>query len=798
MAPRILVTGFFDRGNFGDELFAQVYRVFLADRAVVCTTDNLKDLSPEEYSAIIVGGGDVLNRYFTESVRAFVHKSKYAGPVYCFSSRIPYHSYVTRGNVNGLYTHISVRSVTDYDFLKNAFSQDLCASISYAPDASLVLAKSGRVRPVNTVLKVGMCVARPVCQGNARYLDVCRDLARIVTDLVTQRDAMVEMVPFNTNTASVKECDVIMQNDILGLVPDHVRARTTARTVPAADMDEMAAVFGTFDVVLAMRFHAHIVAIASRVPPFSRPEYCQLDESVLVGFNVDAVTAAVGKVLDTAHRAQFDRLCTEYIALAQSGVFESVVAAAVAAAVDKTRVRPETYVELKPSVLTTVHETCAEVLRYLGDETPTDQEIRKCLCTPGYLGAQFPDRSDRASFVAALILHRVIAQPFAKYHYGLAAKVFSGTFVFRDDVLWVMDDYLAVPHTNVPEGPPLDLVRTPAVRVVSVADDMRGKHRAGWPYVMDHVTARFHDSDCPVLFDGYIDKTFLWGSELNEYLGVIPYERPWCGIVHHTFHSEKSPNHHLAQVFANPWFRKSLPYCRGLIALSEYLADQIRDHLKGAVPVFSTKHPTDLRADPFSLAKFAQNAQRGIINIGAWLRNPVTLYLLQVPPADGGGRCRIRKMSLQGRDMSGYFPSARTRAKIAGVRGDSVFDECLGSAVEGALASVDVISSLSNADYDALLTRNIVFLDLVDVSACNVVLECIVRGTPLLVNRHPAVVEYLGPEYPFYYTSLYEASTKCNDLALIKATHEYLMARPKTDISVNAFLDSLHRIFKTL
>ena len=55
-----------------------------------------------------------------------------------------------------------------------------------------------------------------------------------------------------------------------------------------------------------------------------------------------------------------------------------------------------------------------------------------------------------------------------------------------------------------------------------------------------------------------------------------------------------------------------------------------------------------------------------------------------------------------------------------------------------------------------LLEKNIVFIDLYDSAANNTVLECIIRNTPLIVNRTPGVVEYLGEDYPLYFDNLDE------------------------------------------
>ncbi len=50
------------------------------------------------------------------------------------------------------------------------------------------------------------------------------------------------------------------------------------------------------------------------------------------------------------------------------------------------------------------------------------------------------------------------------------------------------------------------------------------------------------------------------------------------------------------------------------------------------------------------------------------------------------------------------------------------------------------------------------------------------RGTPLLVNRLPAVEEYLGTGYPLYYSDLDDAAAKALDPGRLRAAHEYLLA----------------------
>ena len=53
-------------------------------------------------------------------------------------------------------------------------------------------------------------------------------------------------------------------------------------------------------------------------------------------------------------------------------------------------------------------------------------------------------------------------------------------------------------------------------------------------------------------------------------------------------------------------------------------------------------------------------------------------------------------------------------------------------------------------------------------------LSSVARATPLLINPIPAVVEYLGTAYPFYFDSFDEAVDKLHNIELIYYTHEYL------------------------
>jgi hypothetical protein len=93
-----------------------------------------------------------------------------------------------------------------------------------------------------------------------------------------------------------------------------------------------------------------------------------------------------------------------------------------------------------------------------------------------------------------------------------------------------------------------------------------------------------------------------------------------------------------------------------------------------------------------------------------------------------------------------------------------------------------------------MLASSIVFLDLIDTSANTSIIECIASSTPVLVNPLPAVVEYLGTKYPFYYDSIEEASEKINNKELIIEAHEYLLTMDKSNFKYSTFVSNFGKM----
>ena len=108
-------------------------------------------------------------------------------------------------------------------------------------------------------------------------------------------------------------------------------------------------------------------------------------------------------------------------------------------------------------------------------------------------------------------------------------------------------------------------------------------------------------------------------------------------------------------------------------------------------------------------------------------------------------------------------------------------------------SSVKMYYTKSFDEYDMLLTNNIVIVQFYDAAANNTILECIVRNTPIIVNKIEGVVDYLGEDYPLYFDS----EDKIEELleeSKIKEAYLYLKKIDKKKFSLSNFTNQIFNI----
>jgi hypothetical protein len=312
---------------------------------------------------------------------------------------------------------------------------------------------------------------------------------------------------------------------------------------------------------------------------------------------------------------------------------------------------------------------------------------------------------------------------------------------------------------------PVTARHEPSIRLVN--DITWREHRSGWSFALEALRP-FHSED-GIALDGFLDATFSYIPGKSPAWPPSPYTSAWVGFLHnpvgipewHEFHS--SPLNYCR----TPVFQESLAHCRGIFCLCESLRDWLRVRLP--VTVDSLWHPTEEPLVRFSLDRWRAARPRPLVQVGWWLRKMGSIFRLQAP-----GYCKSVLMPVFP-DREEAFESVLERELRATGR-------------EGVdRGSVSKIPHQDPAAYDELLSRSVVFLDFHDCAASNAVIECSVRHTPMLVNRLPAVEEYLGRDYPLFFENLAQAEELLDDPERIEAAHRYLAGLPEQRFSAERF-----------
>jgi len=288
------------------------------------------------------------------------------------------------------------------------------------------------------------------------------------------------------------------------------------------------------------------------------------------------------------------------------------------------------------------------------------------------------------------------------------------------------------------------------------------EHRGGWQTVLDYLQGhQFYNENSEYKFFDVVEHQFLWNT--NFYC-----DKKWSGIIHCT---QKTPDYlncvNIRFMFDNHNFIRSLDNCFLLICTSEYTRRYTIEQLVKLgknVPTICIKHPINEPGIPFDINKFNENQNKQIIQIGQQLRIMSSIYLINAPP-------NFSKIWLTGTKNTGHV----TRLL-------HLENKCVDQ------SSVKMYYTDTFQEYDELLSKNIVFLHLFDAAANNTVLECIIRNTPIIVNRIESVVEYLGEDYPLYFNEISEVPDLLNK---VEQAHIYLKNMDKTSISMDYFYKQL-------
>ncbi len=296
-------------------------------------------------------------------------------------------------------------------------------------------------------------------------------------------------------------------------------------------------------------------------------------------------------------------------------------------------------------------------------------------------------------------------------------------------------------------------------------------HRGGWKSLLQYMLKnKYLRKDCGIALLDILEKYFVWDRG-----DVI--EREWVGISHMT---PNTPPHlqicHIDKLLESENFLNSLKYCKALVVLSDYMKAYIESKLDDSVNIITLKHPVIGNIKKFEMNKFLQNPNKKVIALGQQMRSISSIYKL---------KSSYDKVWMYGHpDKQLMYHRRDEEIKMLNLDVD--------------VNSVEMMFTKSFKKYDNLITTNIVLIDLIDASANNAVLEMISANIPFFVKKLPAIFEYVGNDYPMFFTDLSEVEEKLKDEEKLKElyaeTHEYLLNFDKSDLDYDYFSKKLLKL----
>ena len=299
----------------------------------------------------------------------------------------------------------------------------------------------------------------------------------------------------------------------------------------------------------------------------------------------------------------------------------------------------------------------------------------------------------------------------------------------------------------------------------------KSDHRGGWNTILDNFYKNKIINDySDALFLDNVERYFSWFNKKAI-------NKKWSGIIHCTPITPPYLNiMNISLLFKNKDFIKSLDDCYCLFTLSNYVTKFLQKEfikIKKIIKVFTLKHPIETNSViPFNLENYFNNPNKKLVQIGQQLRKVTSIYLLS--------NIKHEKIWLTGTKKIKYCEKLLMNES-------SYLSVTIPKSIKD---SIKMYYTNTIEEYDTILSQNIVFVDLFDAAANNTVLECIVRNTPLIIKKIEGVVEYLGEDYPLYFTKLDQVNDLLKPENIMKA-HEYLKNMDKSDIDINYFIKSL-------
>lgn len=747
---KVLVLGYYYHDNFGDDCFITVLQKYwsLYVDLIFEDIENPSREHVENADLIVLGGGDLLQSYFMAKIMLYVYPYKNC-PLYAIGVSIPYSEEID----NGLFDTIDkfwCRFDKDVNLLRQRYGNDSVFRIH-----ELVLGIDTVPKPRSKKkYNVGLCFSHSMVLGNPELM--MRQIETLVENL-TDRDYHCYWMAFNDDRIVEKESDVALFHDL---------SQSCKRKLVFVRGEDILRELPKMNLIIASRFHAHVLAYLYQIPVISL-----VMTNKVKNWAAEYLHDSNAITLQTSCKDSKCNDCVNFkgkpVNFPVKEILQKISRCSVPS-YNLLRIREDLQKELT-FIITSKWGYRLKPPYYLDSETISEHIHR----LQNFI--EIVESKVSNEFIASCISLELVGDSKSKYYHTLVQNLSQPTFSLAEEVDRILRDYYS--HTfqwqRKLKSNPYGKINMTYIH----QNTMDGFHRSGWSYAMKVLSVE-HNSE-GIIFDGYLDRTFGWDAEYFKELQYIPYRNEWVGFIHHPPKAVDSDND-ATRLLSNKYFQQSLPYCLGIFVMTENLKQWLQDQdviKTNRIPVEVIYHPTEVVPSRFSWNAFRDNPDPKIVQIGVWLRDPYGIFKLKTDS--------IGKALLKTCETDYYLLNIEKclapdeKPTIASMISDVLTEQ---------YRSVELIETLSNDQYDDLLAKNIVFLPLKEAVANNTIIECIVRETPLLVPPLPGVKEYLGDDYPCYYSNLREADEILKDFERIRNAHRYLKHMDKSFITPQRFL----------
>src|SRR5271170_5271607 len=132
----ILVLGFFDRQNLGDDTYKFIFNniVKSPNKLLVVSVDDCTNIA-KDTNLVVIGGGEILNNYFIDKILSLINQSTYSGKIITLSTSAGYTSIIDSGKLDFI-DYFVVRDTLCQEKLESRFGKE---NVSYMPDLAFSL-----------------------------------------------------------------------------------------------------------------------------------------------------------------------------------------------------------------------------------------------------------------------------------------------------------------------------------------------------------------------------------------------------------------------------------------------------------------------------------------------------------------------------------------------------------------------------------------------------------------------------------------------------------------------------------